>query len=222
MDIDYSDDDVASDNASDGNNERGVYYDLFEENDQLAQNSDQAPLTPEKNLNSGAKQDDKNEADKKEIVKIKRKVHVLTFKSDRLASEKGLYAVVNEFPRIEFQGNGHEKQDLKLLMRSYEHWGNRLFPKLRFTDLLDRIETFGSKKDVKDCMARIRRGGRVPWSSYVIDDLDNPVLEKDNEIRIRDDSIGEIEQELMNQETEKHAQPSNDDIDELFELAGFD
>ena len=221
MEVDYSDDDVASGNASD-NNEKGVYYDLFEENDQLAQNSDRAPLTPEKNLNSGTMQDDKGEADKKEIVKVKRKIHVLTFKSDRLISEKGLYAVVNEFPRIEFQGDGHEKQDLKLLMKNYEQWGNRLFPKLRFSDLLDRIETLGSKKDVKDCIARIRRGGKVPWSSDLIEDLDDPVLEKDNEIRIRDESIGEIEQELLNQESERLAQPGNDDIDELFELAGFD
>ena len=221
MEIGYSDDDIASDNASE-NNERGVYYDLFEEKDQLDQNSDLAPFTPEKNLNSGTKQDDKGEADKKEIVKIKRKTHVLTFKSDRLTSEKGLYAVVNEFPRMEFQGDGHEARDLKLLMRNYEHWGNRLFPKLRFSDLLDRIDTFGSKKDVRDCMARIRRGGRVPWSSDIIDDQDDPVLETGNEIRIRDESIGEMEQELVNQETERLAETSNDDIDELFELAGFD
>ncbi|KAI6646630.1 TIMELESS-interacting protein [Oopsacas minuta] len=193
-----------------------------EEKDQLSEQSDQAALTPEKNLASDNKQDDKDKNKANEIVKPKKKINVLTFKSDRLTSEKGLYAVVNDFPQIEFRGDGHEKQDLKLLMKKYEHWGNRLFPRLRFSDLLERIETFGSKKEIKDCLGRIRKGGRVPWSSGMVEDLDDPIIDIDNVIGIRNESVREIEQELISQEINELAQPSNEDIDEMFELAGFD
>lgn len=34
-------------------------------------------------------------------------------------------------------------------MRHLEHWGHRLFPKMTFEEVLDRVERLGSKKEVQ-------------------------------------------------------------------------
>ena len=58
----------------------------------------------------------------------------------------------NEFPLIKFRGKGHEASDLKLLMSRYEHWAHRLFPKMTFQDVLERIEKLAVHKEVKVCV----------------------------------------------------------------------
>ena len=219
MQVEYSEDEVGGDSPSEGDYEKGVYYDLFEE-DQLTTNADQPALTPEKLLSTDAKPEEKEVI---EPVIAKKRINILTFKPDRLTSDRGLYAVVNEFPRIEFRGEGHEQQDLKLLMRHYEHWGNRMFPKLRFSDLLERVESFGSRKEIKDCLSHIRRGGRVPWSGALVEELeDNANLETEREIGIMKGSPEAIEQGRLNEEINRLGQPNNTDIDEMFEMAEFD
>ena len=42
-----------------------------------------------------------------------------------------------------------QASDLKNLLQQYEHWANRLFPKLTFKDVTDRIESLASKKEFK-------------------------------------------------------------------------
>ena len=220
MQVQYSDDDIGSDPPSGGDYEKGVYYDLFEEHDQLTPRPDQPALTPEKQLNTDTKQEEKEKY--KVPDRTKKKVNILTFKPDRLTSERGLYAVVNEFPRLEFGGEGHEKQDLKLLLKNYEHWGNRMFPKLRFNDLLEKIESFGSKKEIKDCMSHIRRGGRVPWSGAIVDEFEEKaIFGSDRELETRERSPEGVEQDTFNEELNRVAQPSKVDIDDMFEMAEF-
>ena len=224
MQVQYSDDEVGGGGGSpsEGDYEKGVYYDLFEENDQLA--PDQPALTPEKQLNTDAKQEGKEKD--KEIVRTKKRINILTFKPDRLTNERGLYAIVNEFPRIEFRGEGHEQQDLKLLMRHYEHWGNRMFPKLRFSDLLEKIESFGGRKEIKDCLSHIRGGGRVPRSAALVEEPeDDALFGADRQIggegvKGSPEPDG-VEQELLNEEINRLAQSSNLEIDEMFEMAEF-
>ena len=86
----------------------------------------------------------------------------------RLFSEKGFPYVVSEFPKLKFQGKGHEvnqtrtlslikntlfiplqASDLKILMQQYEQWANRLYPKLTFHDFTNRVETMARKKEFK-------------------------------------------------------------------------
>ena len=38
---------------------------------------------------------------------------------------------------------------MTLLIKSYEEWGNRLFPRLAFDDFIERTEKLGAKKEVK-------------------------------------------------------------------------
>lgn len=78
---------------------------------------------------------------------------------DRLSDRKrGLAYLVKEFPKIKFKGKGHEASDVRYLMRSYEHWANRLFPKFPFDKFLRTLEgPLTSKKGVKACMQRLRR-----------------------------------------------------------------
>ena len=76
-----------------------------------------------------------------------------------------------------------------------------------------------SKVRVGICPPKTPLVAPMPWGSDIIDDQDNPDLETGNEIKIRDESIGEMKQELLNQETERLAETSNDNIDEWFELA---
>ncbi|XP_040456386.1 TIMELESS-interacting protein isoform X2 [Falco naumanni] len=85
--------------------------------------------------------------------------------AQRLISERGLPALRHMFDNVKFKGKGHEAEDLKTLIRHMEHWAHRLFPKLRFEDFIDRVESLGNKKEVQTCLKRIR--------------LDLPILHED-------------------------------------------
>lgn len=41
-------------------------------------------------------------------------------------------------------------------MRHMEHWGHRLFPKMPFDEVIERVEKLGSKKPVQTCVKKIR------------------------------------------------------------------
>lgn len=34
-------------------------------------------------------------------------------------------------------------------MSKYEYWAHRLFPKMKFTDVIERLEKLGDKREVK-------------------------------------------------------------------------
>ncbi|XP_075063690.1 TIMELESS-interacting protein [Mixophyes fleayi] len=76
--------------------------------------------------------------------------------AQRLTSQRGLPALRHLFDDTKFKGKGHEAEDLKVLIRKMENWGNRLFPKLQFEDFLSRLELLGNKKEVQTCLKRIR------------------------------------------------------------------
>ena len=42
-------------------------------------------------------------------------------------------------------GSGHEYSDLDEVMKKMEHWAHRLYPKLPFDDVTDRIAVLGKK-----------------------------------------------------------------------------
>ena len=43
-------------------------------------------------------------------------------------------------------GSGHEYSDLDEVMKKMEHWAHRLYPKLPFDDVTDRIAVLGKKQ----------------------------------------------------------------------------
>lgn len=74
-------------------------------------------------------------------------------------NDNGLPYVVREFPKFKFKGKGHEvslfkliniyiiaklqASDLKYLLKQYELWANRVYPKYTFKDFVKRVEGLG-------------------------------------------------------------------------------
>ncbi|KAK3097962.1 hypothetical protein FSP39_014852 [Pinctada imbricata] len=83
----------------------------------------------------------------------------------RLTGERGIPVLPKLFEDVKFKGKGHEAQDLQIIMRYLEHWAHRLFPKMPFDEVLERIEKLGTKNEVKTCIKKMR--------------LDMPVLNED-------------------------------------------
>ena len=69
-----------------------------------------------------------------------------------------------------------QSHDLAILMRQMEHWAHRLFPKMPFDEVIERVEKLGSKKEVQTCIKKIR--------------LDMPVLAEDFVGSDREDDDG--------------------------------
>ena len=46
-------------------------------------------------------------------------------------------------------GKGEEFRDLDIVMKRMEHWAHRLYPKLPFDDVMNRISVLGKKKTVQ-------------------------------------------------------------------------
>lgn len=49
-------------------------------------------------------------------------------------------------------------------MAKYEYWAHRLFPKMKFIDVIDRLEKLGEKREVKHLLNSIRLGEQVTES----------------------------------------------------------
>ena len=56
-------------------------------------------------------------------------------------------------------------EDLKLLMSHLEHWGHRLFPKMPFDDLIERLEKLGAKKEMQVCYVQWMYNAYGPTSN---------------------------------------------------------
>uniref|UniRef100_S4RS67 TIMELESS-interacting protein n=1 Tax=Petromyzon marinus TaxID=7757 RepID=S4RS67_PETMA len=105
----------------------------------------------------------------KKIVKRPR----LKLDAQRLSSERGLPALRKTFENVKFKGKGHEVEDLKLIMKNMEHWAHRLFPKMQFDDIIDKMEVLGSKREVQNCLKKIRLDIPVFDEDYRTIDHDN-------------------------------------------------
>lgn len=75
---------------------------------------------------------------------------------DRLKGPRGIQTVEGILKKIKFKGRGHEEGDLNSLMRGYEYWCHRLFPKFTFDDCLDKIERLGTKREIQTHIKKIR------------------------------------------------------------------
>jgi len=50
---------------------------------------------------------------------------------------------------FKYKGKGEEFRDLDIMMKKMEHWAHRLYPKLPFDDVMNRISILGKKKTVQ-------------------------------------------------------------------------
>ncbi|KAL1513851.1 hypothetical protein ABEB36_003199 [Hypothenemus hampei] len=69
---------------------------------------------------------------------------------------RGIAALPTYFDRVTFKGKGYEEQDLKAILKTYEYWCHRMFPKYPFDTCIERLEKLGSKKAVQTHIKRIR------------------------------------------------------------------
>lgn len=76
----------------------------------------------------------------------------------RLQGERGVHTLEDYFKDIKYMGKGHEKQDLKRIMKGMEHWAHRLYPAFNFDDFLTTTEKLGKKKQIQTYMYRYRQG----------------------------------------------------------------
>ncbi|KAK4473128.1 hypothetical protein MN116_004312 [Schistosoma mekongi] len=83
----------------------------------------------------------------------------------RLLSNKGLPALLNDFKKVKFRGKGFEFQDLDRLLFTYEAWSHRLVPRMSFPEVVDRLETVGSKREIRVALHKLRNGIWPPYAS---------------------------------------------------------
>nr|XP_022333930.1 TIMELESS-interacting protein-like isoform X2 [Crassostrea virginica] len=85
----------------------------------------------------------------------------------RLTGDRGIPILPKVFQDVKFKGKGHEARDLQVIMRYLEHWAHRLFPKMPFDEVLERIEKLGTKNEVKTCIKRMRLDMPILNSEFV-------------------------------------------------------
>ncbi|XP_059161496.1 TIMELESS-interacting protein-like [Physella acuta] len=104
----------------------------------------------------------------------------------RLTGERGIPILPKVFKNVKLKGANHEAEDLRVIMRHLEHWGHRLFPKMTFDEVLDRVERLGSKKEVQSCVKRIRLDMNVLPGDEV-EEEDN--VQRGTQVEATDDAV---------------------------------
>lgn len=98
--------------------------------------------------------------------------------ADRLTSERGLRALHDQFKSLRFKKAKSYTNRLTAILRIYEHWAHRLYPKLPFADVVEKIENLGSKTAVHTNLLAIRSAQNNPYDfpQLDIDDNEDDVL----------------------------------------------
>ncbi|XP_038076851.1 TIMELESS-interacting protein-like [Patiria miniata] len=116
---------------------------------------------------AGSDADKENQGDKKRPRRLVNRKPQPKLDAVRLCSDRGLPTLSKHFEQVKFKGKGHEVGDLNRLMSTMEHWAHRLFPKMPFDEVIERIEKLGKKRQVQTCIKKIR--------------LDMPLMDEDYE-----------------------------------------
>ena len=80
-----------------------------------------------------------------DVTKVKKPKRVmLKLDLEKLFSDRGLSAIPTHINPLKFKGKGHELDDITVICRAYEHWAHRLYPKMTFKDVLEKVIIFAS------------------------------------------------------------------------------
>jgi len=113
-------------------------------------------------------------------TKKKKKSHA-KLDPKRLTSARGLPALEQMARSLKFKGGDNNQYDnLNALMSKLEHWAHRLYPKYKFDDTLEKIETLGKKGEVRYALSRMRLGKEMPLNDVLEGDVGNK--DEDSEI----------------------------------------
>ena len=75
---------------------------------------------------------------------------------DRICGKRGISALEGSFSDFKSKGKGREYDDLGEMMKRMQHWTHRLFPRLPFDDVTERICQLGKKNAVKTYLSKYR------------------------------------------------------------------
>ena len=96
-------------------------------------------------------------AGNEEILKKKPRSTNKPFTEDMLVSRLGINLIYENFPKTcQLRGRGFEGSDLKKLLTHYAGWAWQLYPGMAFPDMLNRINSLGSKGPVRSCLGSLR------------------------------------------------------------------
>jgi len=63
------------------------------------------------------------------------------------------------FEKMKFKkGKGQERENLKMILQRYEYFGQNCYPKLCFTDFVEKVEYVSGKRTIKHVLQDIRQG----------------------------------------------------------------
>lgn len=152
MDSDDPDNEAGTRNYAESEAEEGDG--VIQSDEENAENQENEPQTEQ----TEEKKEDEEET--KTVVKPKRVVRNPQPKlnAETLKGPRGLKALNSYFKNVNYKGKGHEIEDLQVILKNYEHWCHRLFPKLPFDDCIKKLETLGYKKPVVTYIKKIRLG----------------------------------------------------------------
>merc|ERR1712066_646177 len=105
---------------------------------------------------------------------------------ERITGARGIGVLSEVFKGSKPKGEGHEYSDLDAVMKKMEHWAHRLYPKLPFDDVSDRISVLGKKQAVKAYVTRLRIGtAEVPTNETRPDEEaeDGAVADDEDEVQ---------------------------------------
>ncbi|XP_037052369.1 protein TIPIN homolog [Bradysia coprophila] len=159
-----------------------------------------------KNIGSGAENEDGNNSDTKDEEGTSKPVDPkrrtirkpqLRLNVERMiGAERGVHTLEKYFQGIKYSGKGHEKEDLDNVLKRMEHWAHRLYPKYNFKDFLATAEQLGKKKQLQTHMNRYRQG--------MLELTVKPVVEDEpDEMEVVDQPFDDID-ELLGQQIEKY------------------
>lgn len=128
---------------------------IFDDGENLELSNEGIQANEEENEDANDNQEDEGKRVKpKKIIRHPR----AKLNAELLKGPKGLGNLEKCFDRVQFKGKGYEEQDLNVLLKTYEYWCHRLFPKFPFKDCIDKIEKLGSKGPIQTHLKKVRSG----------------------------------------------------------------
>uniref|UniRef100_A0A1I7ULE6 TIMELESS-interacting protein n=1 Tax=Caenorhabditis tropicalis TaxID=1561998 RepID=A0A1I7ULE6_9PELO len=82
----------------------------------------------------------------------------LALNESTLTSSKGLPALREVFKTFKPNPKDNPYSNLDKMMKKYAYWGHLMFPKLKTEDVLNRVETLGTRRQVKVYLMKQRLG----------------------------------------------------------------
>ncbi|XP_065062069.1 TIMELESS-interacting protein-like [Rhopilema esculentum] len=131
------------------------------------------PYERPQELPAGQEEDTEKEQGKKERKKVNR----VMLNEERLMGRNGIVQLPIVMKNVKFKGKGQEKEDLSLLLGKLEHWAHVLMPRQQFSDVVDKIESLGTKKAIKRHAYGVKKGTILFNNEGVIEDTSETVVQ---------------------------------------------